>query len=327
MWMRLALVFLSVAVIACSRVGQEPALPPEALSAAQPAAETQVAVGELLETKIYVIGVEAAAAAVAVCPAEDASAVRVRLHAESTGILALFKDGSMEQDTLLSLSQGVPLENQAYVELGSKWRHYDVRFAPGNFSYDYTRNFGAARRGRVKTPDGSWVHDLHSTVLFMRSLRPEPRYTAQIHAIMGRYLWRVTLRFVGTEVIQREDGPEPALRWDGVASRKRDNSDKVDERRFKVWFSDDPDRVPIRVLSESSFGDIRMETLRHARRGAEARCAELAVRKPSNGSGEPTADPNAAAPPGDGPAANGPALDGVASPGVPRSASGALTDD
>ena len=52
------------------------------------------------------------------------------------------------------------------------------------------------------------------------------------------------------------------MRYDGEGVRiLRDGSPDPasDRRRFSMWISDDADRVPVRLVAHTDYGDIRMD--------------------------------------------------------------------
>ncbi len=214
--------------------------------------------GEWISGKIFILGIEAADAEAWAC--EDAEEhVHTHLRAESTGLLALIKRAYMEQDTLLGSEDGFPLSNWADAQVGEKQRRYDVRFTNGRYRYAYHRNYGPKKANEIRLEAGERAHDLLSSVLLLRAWRPAPDTQAHFGAVLGRWLWRTEVVFMGPDVLVRADGPYPAVKIVGVTKKQHPDPDKCLEYEFELWFSDDPARIPLRAKSGSTFGDIWLE--------------------------------------------------------------------
>jgi len=251
----------SCTVLGCGAAAVGPETPPVERSSnlGVPGTVTPIVrPGEWLSGRIVILGIEAADAEAWAC--EDASRqVHVHLRAESTGFLALIKRAYMEQDTWLGSGDGLPIGNWADAQIGEKQRRYDVWFENGSYRYAYHRNYGPKKENEIRLGANERAHDLLSTVLALRAWRPAPGTQAEFGAVLGRWLWRTQVVFVGPDVVVRDDGPYPAVKVSGVTKKQHPDPDKCEEYEFELWFSDDPARIPLRAKSGSSFGDIWLE--------------------------------------------------------------------
>ncbi|GEM_PF-1057061 len=257
----------------------DPAVAPAAAASTPPAAFTaasQVIVpGERLAGTVFILGVEAARAEAEAC--RDArGVVHVHLVAESVGLAATLQHARMEMDTVLAGDELRPLTDWSDADVGGKLRRYDVRFRTGGYDYDYHRSTGPPVHERIRIADPrETVHDLLTGVLLLRGWRPTPGTTARFSAVLGRHLWITDAVFRGPDVVLHADGPYPAVRIEGV-TRKQHRDPKLRETApFAIWFSDDPDRIPLRAKTTSDFGDIWLEMTEYGR-GEPRPCRDYA---------------------------------------------------
>ena len=229
--------------------------------------------GEWVSGKIYILGIEAADAEAWACR-DDEEQVHTHLRAESTGLLALIKRASLEQDTWLGPDDGFPVRNWADAQIGEKQRRYDVRFENGAYHYAYHRNYGPMKKNVIRLGADERAHDLLSAVLMLRAWHPPPDTEARFGAVLGRWLWRTDVIFLGPDVIVREDGPFPAVKIVGTTRKQHPDPEHQEEYDFELWFSDDPARIPLRAKSGSTFGDIWLE-LTDYRRDRDPHCSEF----------------------------------------------------
>jgi hypothetical protein len=154
---------------------------------------------------------------------------------------------------------------------GDLVRHYELEHHPGGFEYSYDNGGAARRNGRGTVPEGADPHDLQSAMLLLRSWRPRLGEEAHFYVVLGRRLWRVDVAAKGPEMIAPDGVPRLSHRIDGVAVRLW-HSAEVQPRHFSLWLSDEPARVPLRMVADASFGHVTMTlTSRSAPAGA---CSE-----------------------------------------------------
>jgi hypothetical protein len=89
-----------------------------------------------------------------------------------------------------------------------------------------------------------------------------------VFVVGGRRLWRIDVTYAGEETIGGALGNRRAIVFDGKSYRARNNMTVESEkpsRTFKVWLSDDADRVPIKVSASTELGDIEMDLVEYNR--------------------------------------------------------------
>jgi hypothetical protein len=107
-------------------------------------------------------------------------------------------------------------------------------------------------------------------MVLLRAWRPRLNETAYFHVVLGRRLWRVDVVSAGPQVIKTNGVARLTHRIDGAGARLWRPSD-VEPRRFSLWLSEDPERVPLRMVADASFGEVTM-TLTEREVG-RSRCA------------------------------------------------------
>lgn len=150
-----------------------------------------------------------------------------------------------------------PLSSEYHIQDGDLLRHYQVQYRAGAFEYVYDNGGRAKTRGREAVPDGAPAHDLHSALLLLRSWRPRLGELGYFYVVVGRRLWRVDLKFAGPEVITAQGATRLTQRIDGTSVRLW-QTEESDPRRFSLWLSEDPDRVPLSLVADSSAGEVRL---------------------------------------------------------------------
>jgi hypothetical protein len=276
-------------VAGCAASG---ASPPESLPASNRSAETApkevtpyVFGHERLSGQVVVLGIRAAEANVSIDGGCGSPATPVTIHtsARSTGLFALFARSWLDLDTTLAPSLDVPIKSHSEIELLEKHRKYTVDYAPGAYSYEYLPGEGPPIQEVVPVPGGMRAHDLHTAVLLLRAWRPIPGAQTEFFAVMGRRMWQIEVTFEGPDVVLMEGAPRPAVLLQGTARRIADEERLRKRRDFRVWFSDDSERIPLRALAESEFGNVQMEVASYACPGCESVCPAVAGKEKNPG--------------------------------------------
>jgi hypothetical protein len=221
--------------------------------------------GEQMAFEVRLSGVLAGEAALAVGDIgefEGKRAVVVKSRANTAGAAALIKRISDEAMTVIDMESGRPLLLETFVEMGAKTTKAKARFTGTIADITYTRS-GDPNPHNYKINFGTQtVHDTHSAMAQVRGWRPAAGTTRSVFVVGGRRLWRVDVKFVGTETIGSAMGNRPAIKFEGASFRARPNftieTDKP-MRTFQVWLSDDADRVPLRVLANTELGDVTVD--------------------------------------------------------------------
>lgn len=257
--------FLIAAVLpSCSSAAASPPQNPlsgAAQSLSVPGAvEPYVFGGERLVGKVVVLGIDAGEATVSVeggCGTERAP-ITVRTRGWATGLFALLANSWLELDSTLLPGLAMPVSGRNEIKIGSRHRKYTVSYDQGQYRYEYRLNGEVVAAERVPLPAELRPHDLHSAILYLRSWRPAPETRSELLVVMGRHLWHLEVVFKGPDIVTSADGPRPAVRIEGLATKQSKDPGKRTQRKFFAWFSDDDERVPLRGLAESEFGPVEL---------------------------------------------------------------------
>ncbi len=203
----------------------------------------------------------------------DRPSIVVQAGAEATGVAALVKPIKAEFATWLDTKNGEPLLFRVTETAGRG--DETVESNEARFTDIAEGKFPIA----TKRPDGTEILETQDlvqpqkpidTMTFLLALRGwdgRDGETHKIDVVRSRYLWRTTVELVGRTSVVTDLGQLPAVKFAATTARiMRDGSlDKgTDPRHFTVWVSDDADRVPLLLVAESDYGDIRMEIVDYA---------------------------------------------------------------
>ena len=221
--------------------------------------------GESMAFEVRLGGVLAGEAAMAVGELgefEGKKAVVVRSRANTAGAAALIKRISDEATTVIDMETGRPMQLQTLVEMGNKRTEAQAKFTGTIADITYKRSDDPKPHNYKINFGTQTVHDTHSAMAQIRGWRPAPGTTRSVFVVGGRRLWRVDVRYLGTETIGTAVGNRAAIKFEGASFRARPNftieTDKP-MRTFTVWLSDDADRVPLKVLASTELGDVTVE--------------------------------------------------------------------
>jgi hypothetical protein len=276
----LCLAALAVVAGACVRSGGDAVSPVRSLAlgrADRPKLPVFVS-NESLTADLYVLGLRAATVDVVTqkssCGvASGKGKAIIGWQARTTGLVALFRDMHAEMTVSVDVSTGLPIDDHSYWVMDPKPRDYKVHFGRGSYFYDYRRSDGFATAESVPVPEGLWPYDPASGALLIRSLRLAPGDKAHLYAVVGRHLWKVDAVFGGSETLPYREGRRPAVRIEGVTQKITGDPNDRPKRSFKIWFSDDPERVPLLALMDSSLGEVRLELTSYEQRAPDGPCA------------------------------------------------------
>jgi hypothetical protein len=227
--------------------------------------------GETMAFEVHLGGVLAGEAALAVGEVgefEGKRAVVVRSRANTAGAAALLKRIVDEATTVIDIENGRPLKLDTNVEQGSKKTTATARFVGNIADVTYTRNDDPLPHNYKINFGKETVHDTHSAMAQIRGWRPTLGSTRQVFVVGGRRLWRVDVKFLGTETIGSAVGNRRAIKFEGASYRAKANfvvESNTPARTFTVWLSDDNDRVPIKVLAHTELGDVAVDLTDYTR--------------------------------------------------------------
>jgi Protein of unknown function (DUF3108) len=195
-------------------------------------------------------------------------AVVVRSRAATAGAAALIKKISDEATTVIDVETGRPLSLETVVEQSDKRITASAKFTGNTATVTYQRTGDAKPNTSVLSFGTTTVHDAHTAMAQLRGWKGTKGQTRTVFVVGGRRLWRVDVTYAGEETIGGSLGNRRTIVFDGKSYRARNNmtieSDKP-SRTFKVWLSDDADRVPIKVTASTELGEIAMDLVEYNR--------------------------------------------------------------
>ena len=242
---------------------------PVATDGAQP---PFAAPGERVRYRVSAYNVELASMQLAVgdvTELEGKKAIVIQATAQSEGLAARVKPVTLELTSWLDVANGQPLLFRAVETAGkddATVEQVDARFTqlankllPIAVSHPSTPTEPEKLEQQVITNE---PHELLGTLFLLRTWDDKPGTTRTFDTVRSKFMWRLQATIIGREVIPTELGELPALKIEAVNRRlMRDGSlDKGTEARtFTVWISDDADRVPLRMVAESDYGNVTLD--------------------------------------------------------------------
>jgi hypothetical protein len=216
---------------------------------------------ELLEADVELFGLPLGHLASALCPGEDSTTIET--HVEPAALVkVLHRSGGDARTEFAALSPS-PRVSDYHIQDGDLLRHYRVDHKDGAFDYLYDNGGEAQRTGHGRVPEGAFPHDLQSSLLLLRAWHPRLREVGYFYVVLGRRLWRTQVTAAGPEVLKTASVPRLTQRLDGVSVRLWQPSE-VEPRHFSIWLSEDPDRLPLRMVADASVGQVTLSlTGRH----------------------------------------------------------------
>jgi len=234
--MRSALLFVALALAGCWRAPAAPHAPVDAAAAQQPkhvalrAGPLLGIPGESMEYKVSLRGFTLGNVVVAVGEigeVEGHRALVVRSRAVGSGAFALFSELTWELKTTLDLDAGeaVAEEETADVELvvGHKEHEHHERVLTGTDGYN-----------------------LHSAAGLLRAWRSKVGDSGALDVRIADGSINVEI----TDAARERIGDMPAARYDGTA---------LDKYKLSIWISDDESRVPLKMVSQTKWGELTVD--------------------------------------------------------------------
>jgi Protein of unknown function (DUF3108) len=223
--------------------------------------------GERVRYRVTALGLELAALTIAVgdvTPVEGKPAVTVQAVAESVGLAARVKAVRVEFTSWIDIATGVPLlfravEGQEVVEARF------TKLAAKKFPIS-TQNAELPEKIEMQTTNGQPL-ELLGVLLVLRSWDDKIGASRTFEAVRSSYMWRMQATLVARESIATDLGELPTVKFAAVSRRlMRDGSidQGTEPRKFSVWISDDADRVPLLMVAETDYGDIKIEIVDYA---------------------------------------------------------------
>ena len=227
--------------------------------------------GESMAFEVHLGGMLAGEAALAVGEIGEVDghrAVVVKSRAATAGAAALIKYISDEATTVIDVESGRPLRLDTLVVMGDKETTASARFHGNIAEVTYARSDEPTPHTYKLNFGKITVHDTHSAMAQLRGWKATPGTVKTVFVVGGRRLWRVDVRYVGSETMGSAVGNRRAIRYEGASYRARANFSIESEkpaRTFNVWLSDDADRVPLKMTAATELGDITMDLTEYLR--------------------------------------------------------------
>lgn len=220
------------------------------------------AVGERVRYRVTALGLELAALTMGVgevTPVDDKQAIVLQAVAESVGLAARVKPVRVEFTSWIDVATGLPLLFRA-VEAQEVVEARFTKLADKKFPIS-TQKPELPEKIEMQTTNGQPL-ELLGVLLVLRSWDDKVGASRTFEAVRSSYMWRMQATLVARESIATELGELPTVKFDAVSRRlMRDGSidQGTEPRKFSVWISDDADRVPLLMVAETDYGDIKIE--------------------------------------------------------------------
>jgi hypothetical protein len=118
---------------------------------------------------------------------------------------------------------------------------------------------GGEARERTQRLPVFETHDPLSAMLALRAWVAPVGTRALLYSLGGVRMWKTTLTFEGFEEMQTDVGKRRAARIAGTSirlSRSFEEDRSKPPRTFKVWVSDDDQRIPLKITAHTELGDV-----------------------------------------------------------------------
>lgn len=220
--------------------------------------------GEMMAFEVQLAGVlvgEAQLAVGEIGTVDGRRAIVVKSRAATAGAAALVRKIVDEATTVIDADTGAAISVETNVEMGNKKTVASATFTPTFAEVRFQRNEDKQPSVfRVDTRLGK-LHDAHSAMAQLRGWKATPGTLRSVSVIGGRRIWHVDVKYVGEETIGGAAGNRRAVVYEGVSFRaRRDLKPETAKpsRKFRVWLSDDADRVPLKVVANTELGEVVM---------------------------------------------------------------------
>jgi hypothetical protein len=240
---------------------KEPVATPQALGMDKPF----FLPGETITWELTFMGIEGGRARLAVGTpgvVDGRRVVPLVAEAEISGLFSIFKQLRDVTSSWIDVRSGLPTRTESQTDQAGKTLSiHAIRTSGTQADLTVWKNGHGGTTHKKKLPSTT-THDPLSALLRLRRLSGEPGAKVFFFALGGQRLWRTELGVTGHEVVTVPLGAIPALRLVGSSTRlsgsfATDTSRKP--RTFTVWISDDEYRVPLRVVAQTEYGEVRID--------------------------------------------------------------------
>lgn len=227
--------------------------------------------GEAMTYEVQLAGVLVGDAQLAVGEigeVDGKKAIVVKSRAATAGAAALVKQISDESTTVIDVETGQPIKVDMVAVNGAKKATAAVTFDGKIATVTYQRSEEARTQTFKFDAKTTVLHDMHTAMAAVRGWRAAPGTVRTVHLIGGRRIWKIDMKYIGEETIGSKVGNRRAIVLEGTSFRaRRDLSAEPGKatRTFRVWLSDDADRVPLKCSASTELGDIVMDLVEYSR--------------------------------------------------------------
>jgi hypothetical protein len=184
----------------------------------------------------------------------------LRSRMSTAGLVRFFKATDGSSFTTMDLSAARPIESDLLILDGQVTRRYRARHEPGLAETTYQRTGQTTKHETQRIRSGEHPLDMSSAFLLLRHWHARPGQSGYFYVLLGKDLWRVSVRFEGEQTLSYRGQPRSTLQVTGVARRLEPRPNGSNEpRHFSIWLDNAPTRVPLRVEGDASFGTVLME--------------------------------------------------------------------
>lgn len=198
-----------------------------------------------------------------VTPVEGKPAVVLQAVAESVGLAARVKPVRVEFTSWIDVATGLPLLFRA-IEAQEVVEARFTKLVDKKFPIS-TQKGDEPEKIEMQATNGQPL-ELLGVMLVLRSWESKIGGSSTFEAVRSSYMWRMQATLVARESISTELGELPTVKFDAVSRRlMRDGSidQGTEPRTFSVWISDDADRVPLRMVAQTDYGDIEIQIVEY----------------------------------------------------------------
>ncbi|MBS1118016.1 MAG: hypothetical protein H6Q90_244 [Deltaproteobacteria bacterium] len=258
-----------LAILASCAGAEAMSLP--ATAPAGPEAQLGLHPGESMSFEVQLAGILVGEAQLAVGEiglVDGRREIVIKSRAATAGAAAMIKNISDEATTVIDVETRRPVSIESVFDMGDKRALASTKIKGSVAEVTYIRS-GDKRPQIVKVDfKTELLNDMHTAMAELRGWHAVPGTVRTVYVIGGKRLWRIDVKYVGEATIGSHVGNRRAVIYEGLSYRaKRDLSMESSKpaRTFRVWLSDDADRVPLKVTATTELGDIVMDLIEYAR--------------------------------------------------------------
>jgi hypothetical protein len=265
------LVFL--AIVACggacgSGAGSAAVQTPASLPAVEPNVRLEelqpyFVAGEQITWEVSYLGMQGGRARLAVGTpglVEGKRMISVVAEAESAGIFAAIKRVRDSVSSWIDVGSGLPWKTISIVEMKGKMLEVKAVRRDGEPIADLQVKREGKESKETKHLPSLQTHDPVSAILVLRSWNAPLGSRGAFNTLGGLRVWRTDVVVEAREEIGCPFGKRQAVRISGVSRRMvGGHPDKRHKpRSFTMWMSEDAQRIPLRIVAKTEYGEIEV---------------------------------------------------------------------